>query len=139
MAGVAGREGIPNAASNSKQTLLSRNERCKMAENSNLSQNNEIVILLDATLYQKEAIQNAAHRFLGNFYIQMAHQSETIIKLILIPKENADTKSIELEFMNELIDQQVRISVEKSYGNIRDLIVKQAFQPVENIQNEIKI
>ena len=36
------------------------------------------------------------------------------------------------QFMNNLIDQQVRENVNKEFSHIRDLIVEQAFKPVNN-------
>jgi His-Xaa-Ser system protein HxsD len=37
---------------------------------------------------------------------------------------------LEKEFNNELIDQQVRYDTELKFGEIRNLIVKQAFAPI---------
>ena len=45
---------------------------------------------------------------------------------------------IENKFMNELIDQQVRLDLEKRYGPIRRLIVQQAFAPLDNLKAEVK-
>ena len=99
-----------------------------------------LTLEVNKELYQKEAILFAAHKFINRCFITIEPSSEKYINVLFRPKdENLQLDDFALEFCNELLDQQVRLNVEKSYGNIRDLIVKQAFWPVENIQNEIKI
>lgn len=103
-------------------------------------ENNVLTLEVDKELYQKEAILFAAHKFIDRCYVDIDPSSEKYINVSFRPK-NKDIMfdNIALEFCNELLDQQVRLNVEKSYGNIRDLIVKQAFQPIEDIKNEVKI
>ena len=45
--------------------------------------------------------------------------------------EETNFEEIAKNFCNELIDQQVRINVEKEFGNIRDAIVKKAFSSID--------
>ena len=40
------------------------------------------------------------------------------------------TEKVVKQFCNDLIDQQVRYNTEKQFGHIRDLIVEEAFKPV---------
>jgi His-Xaa-Ser system protein HxsD len=49
-----------------------------------------------------------------------------------------DRATAETRFMNELIDQQLRLDLEKRYGAIRRLIVQQAFAPLDNLKAEVK-
>ena len=103
-------------------------------------ENDVLILEVSKELYQKEAILFAAHKFIDSCYIDIDTTSEKCINVSFHSKDkNPLLDNLALEFCNELLDQQVRLNVEKSYGNIRDLIVRQAFQPVENIQNEIKI
>jgi His-Xaa-Ser system protein HxsD len=103
-------------------------------------QNDVLTLEVNKELYQKEVILLVAHKFIDRCYITIEPSTEKCINVLFRPKnENLQLDNLALEFCNELLDQQVRLNVEKSYGNIRDLIVKQAFWPVENIQNEIKI
>jgi His-Xaa-Ser system protein HxsD len=103
-------------------------------------QDNCLIFEISTEIYQKEAILFTAHKFIDRCCVDIEPLSEKSIK-VLFRQKNKDFQldTVDIEFSNELLDQQVRLDVEKSYGNIRDLIVKQAFQPVENIQNEIKI
>ena len=43
------------------------------------------------------------------------------------------------QFCNEAIDQQLRLDIEKKYGNVRELIVRHAFSPIKNIDEEINL
>ena len=48
----------------------------------------------------------------------------------LIDENNLVSDKTGREFCNELIDQQVRYNTNLQFGHIRDLIVKEAFKPV---------
>jgi His-Xaa-Ser system protein HxsD len=101
--------------------------------------NNSICLQIDEHLYQKEVIQIASHKFVDKCYVKIDQKSDSIISLCFSPKEDCKLENIASDFYNELLDQQIRFAIEKSYGNIRDLIVKQAFSPIDNIQDNIKI
>ena len=42
------------------------------------------------------------------------------------------------DFCNEVLDQQVRLDLEKRYGGLRDTIVKHAFLPFESLSKNHK-
>ena len=99
-----------------------------------------IAIEVAADLYQKEAIDGASHRFIDRCYVHLTHESEAVVTVLLSSKgRSMDLETLAKEFCTELLDQQVRKNVERACGNIRDLIVKQAFAPVENIGPEIQL
>ena len=101
---------------------------------------NTLVIEIAERIFKKDAVLLACHKFMDKYHIQVEKKSDEVITVFLTPKQgNIDVDSVTSNFSNELLDQQVRLDTEKSCGNIRDLIVKQAFQPIENIQSEIKI
>lgn len=93
---------------------------------------NELLLEVNKSLYEFEAILNASYKFTDKCYIHTNTISEDIIGVYFKIKEDSDT-SLELiadNFCNELIDQQLRIFVEKRFGSIRDEIVKKAFSPI---------
>jgi His-Xaa-Ser system protein HxsD len=103
-------------------------------------QGDVLILEVPKELYQKEAILSSAHKFIDKCYIDIDPSPEKCIYVSFRPKnKNLQLDNFAFEFCNELLDEQVRFNIEKSYGNIRNLIVKQAFQPIEDIQNEIKI
>lgn len=87
-------------------------------------------IIVDMALYAKESVVAACYKFTDRFYI---HQ-QTDGNMVNIVFESKDgnvihEKEVKL-FCNELIDQQVRYDTNLQFGHIRDLIVEEAFKPV---------
>ncbi|MDE5784183.1 MAG: His-Xaa-Ser system protein HxsD [Prevotella sp.] len=87
-------------------------------------------IIVDMALYAKESVVAACYKFTDRFYI---HQ-QTDGNMVNIVFESKDGNVIHEEeikqFCNELIDQQVRYNTNLQFGHIRDLIVEEAFKPV---------
>lgn len=99
-----------------------------------------VAVNVDQSLYQKEAIHAASHHFMDRCYVHLTRESEVVVTVLLSAKEtSSDLEALAKEFCTELLDQQVRKNVENECGNIRDLIVRQAFAPVENIGPEIRL
>jgi His-Xaa-Ser system protein HxsD len=87
-------------------------------------------VSIDKTLYEREAVLKAAHRFTDRYNVILdAHDSEFVISFK--PKADADLTYVVDNFRNELIDEQVRCIVQKECGEIRDQIVKKAFSPIQ--------
>lgn len=103
-------------------------------------ENRQLLIEISKEIYDKKAAMAAAYKFTDRCYIYVNSTLENIIEIYFKAKESISTplEKIAYEYCNELLDQQVRLDVEASYGNIRDLIVKQAFSPIENIEEQIK-
>ena len=78
---------------------------------------------------------DAAYKFTDNFYIfkSVEPDDKKIIHLLFEAKgENVIKESTVKQFCNELLDQQVRFHVNRQFGHIRDLIVEEAFKPVNS-------
>lgn len=99
-----------------------------------------LLIEISKETYDKKAAMAAAYKFTDKCYIYVNSTPENTIQIYFKAKEGVSTplEKIAYEYCNELLDQQVRLDVEASYGNIRDLMVKQAFSPIENIEEQIK-
>lgn len=90
-------------------------------------------IEVDKRLYCEHAVNAACYKFTDNCYIhqQISKEDSNIILVTIEAKENCIFDEIMVkQFCNELIDQQVRFITEEKYGHIRDLIVEEAFKPV---------
>jgi len=101
-----------------------------------------ILIKLDQSLYEKEAVMAAAYKMTDSCHIIVKPLENSQLGIYFEPKVNQGENELQLiakNYCNEVLDQQVRLDVEKQNGNIRDLLVKQAFSPIENIGNEIKL
>ena len=88
---------------------------------------------ISTEFYSKDAILNSGYKFTGKYYVKIEPLTE--IRFSVNIKSRDDTHlpdDLELQFFNDLIDQQIRINVEKEYKTIREEIVKKAFSPVNS-------
>jgi len=97
----------------------------------------KICVSLYRLFFQREAVSAAAQKMTGRYYIEMKSLDSERVGIYMEPKGKADRvtdfESLEEDaktFCNEVLDQQVRLDLEARYGNIRELIVRQAFSPV---------
>lgn len=98
-----------------------------------LTDKNKLLVKVDMQIYAKESLNAACYKFTNKFYIHPQTSSESD-KIINVFFESQDGDNISEEFVksfcNELIDQQVRFNTNLQFGHIRDLIVEEAFKPV---------
>ena len=98
----------------------------------------KLLLELSKELYEKEAVFTSAHKFTDRCTILIEPIDHNSVGVYFKSKrEDCDLLKISEEYCNEVLDQQLRLDIEKKYGNIRDLIVKQAFSPIENLKDEI--
>jgi His-Xaa-Ser system protein HxsD len=98
-------------------------------------------VILSKALYEKEAVFAAAYALSGLCRNRVEPAQAGYVKVtleFLDPGQETDRTQIETRFMNELIDQQLRLDLENRYGAIRRLIVQQAFAPLDNLKAEVK-
>ncbi len=98
-------------------------------------------VILSKALYEKEAVFAATYALSGlcRNTVEPAQAGYVKVTLeFLDPGQEQERAQIENRFLNELIDQQLRLDLEKRYGAIRRLIVQQAFAPLDNLKAEVK-
>ena len=102
---------------------------------------NKLLVLLSKNLYEKEAVFAAAYKYTNTSTILIEPYDESSVAVYFTRKEKVDIglNEIALNFCNEVLDQQVRLDLEKRYGNIKELIYEHAFSPIKNIKDNIKI
>ena len=94
---------------------------------------NKFQVSVDLNLYAKEVITAALYKFTHLYFVNQETDSinPNFVQIVFDPKEDnqvcADTPK---QFCNELIDQQIRYNTNLQFGHIRDLIVEEAFKPV---------
>lgn len=98
-----------------------------------IKEDNKLRLDVSLALYNAEAITASIYNFSSKLYIFQS-PSKTKENEITIFFESKDGESIDdvkvKEFINDLADQQIRVLTEKEFGHIRDLIVEEAFKPV---------
>jgi His-Xaa-Ser system protein HxsD len=98
-------------------------------------------VILSKAIYEKEAVFAATYALSGLCRNRVEPAQAGYIKVsleFLDSCTDTDRAQVENRFMNELIDQQLRLDLEKRYGPIRRLIVQQAFAPLDNLKAEVK-
>jgi His-Xaa-Ser system protein HxsD len=102
---------------------------------------NSFTFYLDTAIYSLPAIMNAAYDFTEKATIDVAELSDHRVRVSLAPKLQGSplTPTFVDEFRNLIVDHQVRVTVSQDCKVIRDIIVAQAFQPCENVEEVIDI
>ena len=97
----------------------------------------KILIQLSEVIYEKDAIMAVAHKMIDSCFILVKPAENNQINIYFEPQSYQTEKELETiakKFCNEVLDMQIRLDIERRYGNIRDLIIQQAFSPIENIK-----
>ena len=93
-------------------------------------ESNKFQVVVDMALYAKESLVAACYKFTDRFYIHQQTDGNAVNVVLESKDGNAVSDEIAKQFCNELIDQQVRYNTNLQFGHIRDLIVEEAFKPV---------
>ena len=99
-----------------------------------------LLLTLGKEIYQKEAIMAAAYKITDSCTVLIRPSGEGEVEVILEPKAEQtiqDLEKIASEFCNDVLDQQIRLDLEKRYGRIRELIVKHAFSPIKDLTESL--
>jgi His-Xaa-Ser system protein HxsD len=89
-----------------------------------------VALEVDLSIYSLEAIFRAAYKFTDRCYVFLSRdpaQPGTIAAVLAAKNQAADLGAIVGDFANELLDQRLRESLETQFGQVRTLIVAQAF------------
>jgi His-Xaa-Ser system protein HxsD len=88
------------------------------------------LIKANLDIYNKEAVVAACYKFSGVYFVHQDIDDNAIAVTLQSKDGHIVTEEIAKSFCNELIDQQVRYNTNQQFGHIRDLIVEEAFRPV---------
>lgn len=91
---------------------------------------NKFQVIVDMAIYAKGSLVAACYKFTDRFYIHQQTSGKNVIAIFEAKDGNEISDVIVKQFCNELIDQQVRFNTNQQFGHIRDLIVEEAFKPV---------
>ena len=101
----------------------------------------KLLVELSKEMYEKLAVFAAAYKFTDRCTVLVEPVSQHTVGVYFKKKSDSnDGKLMEIaeQFCNEVLDQQLRLDLEKQYGNIRELIVEHAFSPISDIKNKVK-
>lgn len=89
-------------------------------------------VFIDTKIYSQEAINATCYKYTDKFFVQQKTIDDTniVVSMELKDENNPVSENNLKQFCNDLLDQQVRVDVNNRFGHIRDLIVEEAFKPV---------
>lgn len=89
-------------------------------------------ITIDISIYDIEAIHAASYAFIDWYHILIEPKTDKSAIVLFEAKDKTRNLTEDIkDFINSLIDHQVRLQLEKTNGKIRDLIVAHAFSPLD--------
>lgn len=88
-----------------------------------------LAVPVDLRIYTVDAVLRAAYKLTDRCFVFLDRQGrDDELTVFLVGRSAADVlDSLALEFHNELLDQQLRCRLEQGFGDVRTLIVAQAF------------
>ena len=91
---------------------------------------------LDVHLYSRDAILNTAYLFTNKCHVDLRSYGDKTAEVIFTQKPNSELEIevIAKDFLNELIDQQLRVNIDQETKAIKELIIKEAFAPLDIIK-----
>ncbi len=89
-------------------------------------------VILSKEFFEREPVFAAATKFTDQYYVGIQPHGDDSFEVSIRPKddETGDSSAIKI-FCNELIEQQVRHDLQNRFGKLREIIVEQAFSPLE--------
>jgi len=100
----------------------------------NVSENiTDLNIKFDSDVYSLQAIKNAAYDYSGNVWISIKISNKKVLVSVKPKESSFIADSFRFDFINHVLDHQVRIDTGKEFKVIREMIVAQAFEPCENL------
>lgn len=96
-----------------------------------------MLLRLSKKFYEREAVFLAAYKFTNKCAVLIEPIENDYVGVFFETKAGCTSKDLKLictNFCNEVLDQQVRLDLEKRFGDLRKLIVQHAFQPIEKLR-----
>lgn len=87
----------------------------------------QVALQVDLALYSVDAVIRAAYKFTDRCYLFLSRSGGSLIAAIVPKRKDADLEDLLGQFSNELIDQRLRESLDQQFGQVRTLVVAQAF------------
>jgi His-Xaa-Ser system protein HxsD len=91
-----------------------------------------VVFSLD--IYSQEALLSASQRLNDRFYVKIDPCGNNALSVTLQGKEDVNTQTVKkamLEFVNDALEDQVRLNLMEKTGGLREIIYRHAFLPLE--------
>ncbi|MDR2574093.1 MAG: His-Xaa-Ser system protein HxsD [Desulfovibrio sp.] len=90
--------------------------------------------ILSKEFFEREPVFATAAKFTDQYYVGIQPCGENSFEVSIRAKEGTKENPSAIKmFCNELIEQQVRHDLQNRFGKLREMIVIQAFSPIEKL------
>lgn len=99
-----------------------------------------LLIKFSREIFEKDALLAAAYMATKCCTVLIEPIGEKELGVIFEPKGEIGLSNLEglaRDFCNQVLDQQLRLNLDKRYGNIRELIVQHAFSPLKDLEERL--
>ncbi len=90
---------------------------------------------IDLKIYEKDVVTSVLYNYLDLYYITQGIDNENpdLLNVVFESKENTEiSEELSKQISNNLIEEQLRFNINKQFGHIRNLIVEEAFKPINS-------
>ena len=97
-----------------------------------------LTLTFNARVYPLDAVMSAAYTFLDRAYVLLDKDSTgTIVRLW--PKEGQDARPTEGDFVNELLNEALRLKIAKQNQQVREMVINRALFAATstNVEEEV--
>ena len=95
----------------------------------NIDSDDIISFNIDKKLFSSDAILQTSYKYTDVYYFEIKTQGSFYRIVLKSKNSNTNTKNIKGDFLNELLDQQLRVNLYNKTYQIRETILKKAFFP----------
>ncbi len=95
-------------------------------------------LTLSSDIYSVDAILRTCYWLTDRCYVHLSKASDgqqVLATLVAKSGQETETNAVAWQFLNELLDNQLRVSLQRETASIREMIVAQAFSDVDVIDD----
>lgn len=90
------------------------------------------IVIVQKEYFERDCILRVVSDYTPQYLISFYPISDSSVEITINSKDNTYIdESLLRKFFNDCIDEQIRIDLQKEFGNLRQRIVDYAFLPVE--------
>jgi len=95
--------------------------------------------IVDPKVYRLDAVKKAAYKFADKYFVEVSMPEPQYIRVSARHKSGSKlSKDEQQEFLNEILDQELREVVAEETRGVRDLLLAQAFSKVSLTEPDLE-
>lgn len=81
--------------------------------------------------FERDSVLTVSGKYSEQYFVSVQPVGEFDVEITISAKAHSSlSEDLLKQFMNDLIDQQIRIDLQKEFGQLRNIIIEYAFSPV---------